>query len=212
LNHTDSILPALERRWYEFAKSIKIDGPSSLWEAIGTMQSFAERQYHNIEHVHDCLQKLDAWPQIPEGDVRDSIELAIWFHDIICESTRADNEISSAALLAHFLDDHPLKHEAVGLIMATEHKEARGIRSEGIICDIDLSILGAPAPEYQRYADSIRQEYSWVESTIYAEKRCSVLLKFLNRENIYYTEHARSHWNNQARINLKNEIDSLESL
>ncbi len=211
MNLTDTILPALERRWIDFAKRINIDEPSKPWEAIATLHTSPERKYHNIVHIHDCLEKFDAWPNKPTGDDRDSIELAIWFHDIIYESTRADNEDCSAALLTHFLRGHPLEPEAIALIMATEHKETSGMRSEEIICDIDLSILGAPAADYQRYADAILKEYNWVEPEIYREKRCDVLRNFLLRENIYHTEHARAHWQDQARINLQNEINQLEA-
>lgn len=211
MNLTDSILPALERRWNDFAERIEIDDPTKLWEAIATLHTSPERKYHNIEHIHDCLEKLDAWPDKPTDDACDSIELAIWFHDIIYESNRCDNEDSSAALLTHFMRGHSLETEAIALIMATEHKEASGMRSEEIICDIDLSILGATKSEYQRYADAIRHEYNWVEPEVYREKRSDVLQNFLNLENIYHTEHARTHWQNQAKINLQNEIDQLNA-
>lgn len=201
----------LERRWNAFATRIKIDDPAKPWEAIATLHTSPERKYHNIVHIHDCLEKFDAWPDKPTDDGRDSIELAIWFHDIIYESTRADNEDSSAALLTHFLRGHPLETEAIALIMATEHKEASGMRSEEIICDIDLSILGSPAEQYQSYADAILTEYNWIEPEIYREKRCDVLRNFLLLENIYHTEHARTQWQDQALINLQNEIDQLES-
>ncbi|MEO1857550.1 MAG: hypothetical protein ABGY95_09355 [Rubritalea sp.] len=211
MNLTDSILAALERRWTSFAERIEITEPSKPWEAIATLHTSPERKYHNIEHIHDCLEKFDSWPNKPADKACDSIELAIWFHDIIYENTRADNEDYSAALLTHFLRGHPLETEAVALIMATQHKETSGMRSEEIICDIDLSILGSAAEEYQRYADAIQQEYDWVEPEMYREKRCDVLRNFLLRENIYHTEHARSHWQDQAKINLQNEINQLES-
>ena len=211
MNLTESILSTLESRWHQFAKRVKIDEPEKSWEAIATLHTSPERKYHNIEHIHDCLVKLDAWPNKPTAEVGDSIELAIWFHDIIFESTRADNEDYSAALLTHLLRGHPLETEAVALILATQHKEASGMRPEEIICDIDLSILGSPAAQYQSYADAIRQEYNWVESEIYRKKRSDVLRNFLLRENIYHTEHARAQWQDQALINLQNEIEQLES-
>ncbi|MFC4995383.1 hypothetical protein [Rubritalea tangerina] len=205
----DSILPLLESRWSLFANRTQLPHPHKMWDAIATLHTSPERTYHNIHHVADCLEKFDDWPDKPTDSARDAIELAIWFHDIIYDSRRADNEDSSAALLTHFIRGHALETEAIALIMATEHKEASGMRSEEIICDIDLSILGATPETYTNYATAIRSEYDWVDPETYQQKRTQVLNNFLQRENIYHTEHGRNAWQAQAQSNLQSEIKQL---
>lgn len=198
---------ALQTRFQNFADQNAIHDWHPIWSAISTLYTQPDRHYHNIHHIADLLTKLDAWPNpCPE---RNTIELAIWFHDIIYDPKRADNEESSAGLLSHFLRDHPLQPEAASLILATHHNETSGMKPEEIICDIDLSILGAPAEQYQQYATGVRQEYHWVPKEEFAEKRTHVLKNFLNRENIYHTPHAQNLWQNQAKTNLNQEIQTL---
>lgn len=197
----------LEQRWHAFADKTNLPDPQAIWSAIHTLYTIPDRHYHNLEHIADSLGKLDAWPEpCPE---RSTIELAIWFHDIIQDNKRNDNEDASAALLTYFLRHHPLESEAASLILATHHKETSGMKPEEIMCDIDLSILGSDPEKYQSYAEGIRKEYDWVPAEEFAEKRAAVLKAFLERENIYHTQHARQLWQEQAQINLKEEITSL---
>lgn len=199
---------SLKTRWQAFASQNAIHDWRPVWSAISTLYTTSDRYYHNIEHIADLLQKLDQWPEpCPE---RNTIELAIWFHDIINDPKRADNEEASAALLTHFLRDHPLEPEANALILATRHKQTSGMRPEEIICDIDLSILGSHPEKYHSYAASIRKEYQWVAPEEYAEKRTQVLRNFLNRQNIYHTPHARTLWQETAKTNLSQEIRDLQ--
>lgn len=97
--------------------------------------------------------------------------------------------------------------------------------------DADMSILGkGDTATYNVYAGSIRKEYEFVERNVYCEKRAEILESFLpldaattgsqsdNNDNnttkkqhlyIYATERGRELWEDQARQNLKREIDML---
>ena len=97
--------------------------------------------------------------------------------------------------------------------------------------DGDMSILGKDTERYNTYASQIRNEYEFVERTIYCEKRAEILESFLpTMENdnvskslpisngqdkkhlyIYATEKGRECWENQARENLRREINMLQS-
>jgi len=97
--------------------------------------------------------------------------------------------------------------------------------------DGDMSILGKDTKRYNTYASQIRNEYEFVERTIYCEKRAEILESFLpTMENdniskssptsneqekkhlyIYATEKGRECWENQARENLRREINMLRS-
>ncbi len=207
LASTEYITLALQDRWQEFARRCDLPSAEEIWDAISTLYSSEERPYHNLHYIHDCFEKWDAWPQRPVGMDADMIELSIWFHDIIYDSRRADNEEASAALLSHFIKDHPLCPETVALILSTKYRDTAGMRCEEILSDIDLSILGAPAEKYQRYARAIRQEYHWSLDENFAEKRKFVLQNFVNRDWIFHTPHARQLWQIQAHANIKWEIE-----
>lgn len=94
--------------------------------------------------------------------------------------------------------------------------------------DADMSILGKDVDVYDKYAGCIRREYEFVEREMYCEKRADILESFLpliveaeantssksaipvkRHAFIYATEKARQQWEEQARKNLKNEIEML---
>lgn len=197
----------LKQRWVYFATRNIIPHPEHLWECIETLYTEEGRYYHNLEHIEDCLNKLDHWPTPPPH--RDTVELAIWFHDIIYDTRRADNEESSAALATHYLRGHPMEVHTCALILATRHKITAGMEDEEVMCDIDLSILGAQPKKYQAYATNIRKEYAWVDEGEYCEARAQVLTRFLNKRKLFQTPYAIGRWENQARKNIELERESL---
>jgi len=199
----------LQVRWIKFCSRITIPKKETLWKNLDALYSEKTRHYHTFQHIEDCLHTLDQWPPHLNGSARDTIELAIWFHDIIYDTHRADNEESSAALATYYLRGHPLATDCHALILATRHKQTEGMRTEEIMCDIDLSILGAAPAKYQQYAQQIRQEYSWVEDNEYATARARVLKNFLNREHLFQTPHAIEKWEEQARKNIAKERAAL---
>jgi predicted metal-dependent HD superfamily phosphohydrolase len=206
------MLSTLRERWIKFSTRVTIPNRDTLWQNFVTLYSEEDRHFHKLDHIEDCLIKLDTWPSPIPLLMRDTIELAIWFHDIIYDTRKADNEESSAALANYYLRGHPLTTDCQALILATRHKQTEGMRAEEIMCDIDLSILGSEPKEYRLYADNIRKEYSWVEIEEYAEARADVLSNFLKRGNLFQTRSAIERWEAQARKNIKNERVRLRRL
>lgn len=201
----------LQERWIKFSTRVTIPKKEILWENFLALYSEDGRHYHDLDHIEDCLTKLDNWPSPPTPAVRDTIELAIWFHDIIYDSRRADNEESSAALATYYLRGHPLAIDCHALILATRHKQTEGMRAEEIMCDIDLSILGAEPDIYHTYAENVRREHHWIEYEEYSEARSRVLKNFLHRERLFHTTYALGQWEEQARVNIITEIETLKS-
>lgn len=98
-----------------------------------------------------------------------------------------------------------------------------------IFLDADMSILGKDSAAYNNYAGCIRREYEFVERNVYCEKRADILESFLPRMDkttegesnssvpavakkhsyIYATQKGRQRWEEQARRNMKNEIEML---
>mgnify|MGYP000162122760 CR=1 FL=1 len=206
------MLISLKQRWLNFAKRIVIPRGEEIWESLEMLYTEQGRHYHTLEHIQDCLIKLDEWPTKISAENYQSIELAIWFHDLIYDSQRADNEDASAALFTHFFRGHELQPNVYALILATRHKVTDGMQAEEIMCDIDLSILGAIIPgKYQQYSDNIRKEYSWVTDEEYCEARIRVLTNFLAKDHLYQTPYAQGRWGKQARINIQQERDLLSA-
>ena len=140
-----------------------------------------------------------------------AVEFAIWFHDIVYDPKAPDNEEQSAEVAASFLAGSPLAGKVAELIIDTSHRQEPQSNDGKLICDIDLSILGRTPTSYRAYAESIREEYSWVSSADYTLGRSKVLENFLNRERIYSLPFFEEKYEQQARSNLSNELKSLAS-
>ena len=74
---------------------------------------------------------------------------------------------------------------------------------------MDLSILGQSPDVYEEYCKNIRREYSFVLDSEYRERRSEKLREFLNRDLLFFTDNFYEKYENQARLNLHNEIERL---
>jgi predicted metal-dependent HD superfamily phosphohydrolase len=78
-----------------------------------------------------------------------------------------------------------------------------------VLVDADLSILGAPAEVYDRYAAAVRAEYAHVPADAWRAGRSAVLRSFLDRPAIFHTAAGRGRWEEAARANLGRERAAL---
>jgi predicted metal-dependent HD superfamily phosphohydrolase len=182
--------------------------------AADLLRRWAEpaRTYHSLRHLDDCLAQLDAAPA--QSADRDLVESALWFHDAVYDPHAGDNEDRSAELAREQLTKLGVtgtSADAVAaLVLATRHR-ARPEDAEGrLVCDIDLSILGRPADEFDRYDREIHAEYQWVPEVHYRRERAAVLRGFLEREPLYLTPYFRQRYEQPARANLRRAIAGLD--
>ncbi len=203
------MITALKKRWFELCSAQNIPNDIALWDAISTMYAEHSRAYHNLDHISDCLQKLDQWP---DQTHKVTIEVALWLHDIIFDTKRTDNESASAGLARHYLGDHPLAETVFALILATRHHATQINEAEFLICDIDLSILGTSQETYQLYAKAIRTEFAWVPESMFLKSRINVLSSFMSRKSIFYTDFYKDSHEACARRNIICELEELNTL
>ena len=168
-----------------------------------TRYSEPSRFYHDKSHVAECLTQFQKYRRHAENP--GEIEVAIWFHDAIYDTTANDNEERSASLA----EDH-LKRTAIGkdaitriveMILATKSHQVTSVDSM-LMVDVDLGILGAPAQIFDAYDQNIRKEYHWVPNDRYLSGRVQVLKSFQDREMIYHINEIRDLYEAQARRNL----------
>jgi predicted metal-dependent HD superfamily phosphohydrolase len=186
--------------------------PTPLAEDLLRRWAEAARTYHSLRHLDDCLAQLDGAPA--DAADRDLVEMALWFHDAVYDPRQADNESRSAELARERLAELGVtagRADAVArLVLLTRHREPPGDPEGRLLCDIDLSILGQPADEFDRYDREVRAEYRWVPEALYRRERAAVLLGFLARQPLYLTAHFRARYEQPARINLGRAISRLE--
>lgn len=158
------------------------------------------RHYHTLDHVMAMLDHYDG--------AHPGVVAAIWLHDVIYDPRASDNEERSAEQAQADLPPGDDRDLAVRLILDTKHHKG-GDPWTDAFNDLDLGIIGSSPAAYDRYAEQIRQEYSFVPDEIFRPARANILRAFDERQ-IFKTP-AFQHLEANAHINLKREIDRLLS-
>lgn len=171
--------------------------------------SAPERHYHNLSHLEVLLHLQQQYRQVITDN--DNLQLAIFFHDLIYDVKRGDNEEQSAIEAIRFLEQLscPSAKTAAYIRATKTHINPENDTDLDYFLDFDLSILGAPAAAYKAYTAQIRQEYSIYPDMLYKPGRKKVLQHFLDLPFIYKTEIFRQQYEEQARMNLKEELNGL---
>jgi predicted metal-dependent HD superfamily phosphohydrolase len=167
------------------------------------------RHYHNLAHIQDCLDKLSRVDALSAIE-RKTLEAAIWWHDVVYDPTRSDNEELSARLAEQHVDPE-LRQEVGRLIRLTRtHRVEAGDKLGAILISIDLSILAAEPSRYDAYAAAIRKEFAHVPDAAYRAGRSDVLRRFAARPVIFPDAAFAKACDQKARDNLAREIATLE--
>ncbi|QOZ51241.1 phosphohydrolase [Bradyrhizobium sp. CCBAU 53338] len=166
------------------------------------------RHYHNLAHIEDCLAALAQLDGL-SGRERETLTEAIWWHDVVYDPTRRDNEERSAELAEQHVHAD-LCDEVCRLIRLTKsHDVAADDRLGAVLISIDLGILGAAPARYDAYAAAIRQEFIHVSDVDYRAGRAAVLRRFAARPVIYPDAAFAARYDRRARDNLARELASL---
>ena len=185
--------------------------PTDAFARLVALYSEPQRHYHTLLHIEDCLREFDRAKNLATDPA--AVELAIWFHDAVYDPRASDNEERSAELAKDWLSDvhaNDALTDSVGrLVMATKTHDASLHADAPLMVDVDLSILSKPPEQFWQYERQIREEYSWVEKTVFATKRAEFLNRFLARERIYQTKLFFQRMEAQAQANLRASVQRL---
>jgi predicted metal-dependent HD superfamily phosphohydrolase len=169
------------------------------------------RAYHNIRHVEYCLREFAAVSRMAANPA--AVEAAIWFHDAVYNSKAAWNEEKSAAVAAKMLHEMGVGSRSCAsvrkLILITRHTCTPRTTDGRIIADIDLAILASKPSVFDHYERGVRNEYIWVEDSVFVSKRADFLKALLSRKRIYSTDFFRTRYEARARKNLSRSVSEL---
>jgi predicted metal-dependent HD superfamily phosphohydrolase len=132
------------------------------------------RRYHTLEHINEVLARVTG----PD------VELAVWFHDVVYDTTVPDNEARSAAYAAGVLATLGAPSDVIAevqrLILLTAGHSADADDANGtMLINADLAILSAEPSRYDRYARDVRAEYAHVDDASWRAGRTAVLQSLL---------------------------------
>ncbi len=204
----------LHAQWAGLASQYAPDPSAieSLFNSVVEHYSARNRAYHNLSHIQSLLALSESL--LDKIQNRDAVYFAIWFHDIIYDTKRSDNEEKSAKFAEEALAVLGVPEQTIAtvreMILATKSHRAGGLSWDAkAFLDLDTSILGAPEEIYREYSRAIRKEYSWVPGFLYRKGRMKVLNDFLGRERIYHTEEIGAKYESPARRNISEEVIAL---
>jgi predicted metal-dependent HD superfamily phosphohydrolase len=202
-------------RWQALAANIGLDRTKS--EEIGDYllahYSGSDRHYHGVGHIVSMLEGFDTLRAKFEHPL--AAELAIFFHDVIYNPSRHDNEEQSAKKMQDVLSglvDPTLSETAASSVEATKQHALTPSHDTNLLIDLDMAILGQPWPVYERYAQGVMQEYLPVYGEMaYRHGRRKMFLEpTVALGNVFLTD-AFQHLNSQAIRNLQREAEILKS-
>lgn len=187
-----------------------IPEPGLLRQLVGRYAK-AHRHYHTLQHLDACLEQFDLARSIANHP--GEVALALWFHDAVYDIPASDNERRSADWARDALRQagaaEVVTQRVHALVMVTCHSIEPSTDDEKLLLDIDLSILGMPAAQFDRYERQVRAEYQQVPAAQFRDRRITILRQFLARPLIYRTTGFQARLEARARVNLQRSVDRL---
>ncbi len=198
--------------------AIKPAKVNALWQDIAVRYNETQRAYHSLQHIQQLfLQFEQIKHHLNELHI---IALALYYHDVIYDPRRSDNELKSAEYMVEalrcYLSAEQCQHIYALIMMTATHElheclDKDTVSDAAYLLDMDLSILGTPWSEYEVYAQAVRQEYRHIANEDYRTGRITVLQKLLSHPVLYLTAYYHNQFEVQARDNIKREISLLHA-
>ncbi len=201
---------ALQDEWTKTCAALGVEAAyaGQLWTCLADAYGEPQRHYHTLDHiaavVGDAVRLRDRFEQ------PDAALLALFFHDVVYDPARRDNEARSADKLDLWLGRR-IAAEVVATcrraIEATASHAPQNDADLDLLLDIDMAILGASPEAYGRYAEGVAREYLPVYGfDTYAAGRTRLFLEpTLARGSLFLTP-AFAGLEAQARTNLADEL------
>ncbi|MBB6461860.1 HD domain-containing protein [Flammeovirga kamogawensis] len=202
----------LKEIWYDLTATYISDVEliDELWCEININYSNKNREYHNLSHLAYMIElAFEYKSKIVDFD---TLLFSIFYHDIIYNSKRSDNELESAKIASNrlkrlgFLNDRVDK--CYEQILATKNHQYNTESDTNFLLDFDLAILGDEPQKYLDYTKKIRKEYSIYPDFLYNMGRKKVLKHFLEMDKIFKTSEFKTNFEQQARKNLITELEN----
>jgi predicted metal-dependent HD superfamily phosphohydrolase len=191
------------------------DSPTSRteWAAVVDAWGQPHRRYHDLAHLAAVLGIVGRLAGAADDPA--AVRLAAWYHDVVYDPRRGDNEEVSAerarAGLRGLVPDERVE-EVVRLVLLTAgHDAGPGDANGAVLCDADLAVLAGPPDAYAVYASAVREEYGHLSDAEFTAGRIPVLEHLLGLETLFRLPAVAADWTPRARANLTAELSLLQT-
>ncbi|UIR57343.1 hypothetical protein LZQ00_05875 [Sphingobacterium sp. SRCM116780] len=182
-----------------------------LWTEIEKNYADKKRHYHTLQHLDNLLTQLTE----VKGEIQnwDIILFTLYYHDIIYNALKSDNEEKSAELAEKRMKEISVSSNIIEhckkQILATKSHLKSTDSDTNYFTDADLAVLGQPWEAYTLYYKNVRKEYAIYPDLVYHTGRKKVLHHFLEMDSIFKTDFFYNRFEKQAKQNVQKEIDVL---
>jgi predicted metal-dependent HD superfamily phosphohydrolase len=184
---------------------------NELWTEIEKNYSSKKRHYHTLQHLDNLLAQLIE----VKGEIQnwETTLFTLYYHDIIYDALKSDNEEKSAELAEMRMNQISVSNNIIKLckkqILATKSHIESTDSDTNYFTDADLSILGQTWPIYSMYSKNVRKEYSIYPDFVYNAGRKKILNHFLAMDRIFKTNFFYNKFEIQAKGNIQKELEQL---
>ena len=213
---TDATIGTLKARWRTHVRMLgyfQADVVGRTFDNLCASYSEPHRRYHTLAHLTSLFDCLEHHAEEIGDPAR--VAFAAWYHDIVYDPRRNDNEAKSAERaikeLADLGAEGALRSHVVQLILATkDHMGGGRDYDDDVFLDADFAILGSPETEYRQYVRDVRAEYAHVDDQAWRQGRGAFLNKVAAAPRIFRTGVFEGEYAAQARANIAWELKELE--
>jgi predicted metal-dependent HD superfamily phosphohydrolase len=198
---------------FESFAALTGDSPTSRteWAAVVAAWSEPHRRYHDLHHLAAVLALVDELADAATDP--SAVRLAAWYHDVVYDPLRNDNEQVSAdrarAGLRGLVDERRLAEVERLVLLTAGHDPAPEDADGAVLCDADLAVLASEPASYAAYASAVREEYGHLSDAEFTTGRIAVLERLLALPQLYRLPAVAAEWTPRARANLTAELTLL---
>lgn len=206
--------------WQHFFGS-KNNRWGTIYDFLWMMYQRPDRYYHNMNHILFGLKEIDAREKYFIKELRANVNLirmAWWFHDVVYDPWRQDNEYRSMIMAKHILDANEIKSEILmdimNIIFSTNYTKDMILGHVDTECyiirDIDFLSMAADPKQFDINSENIDKEYlRHTSQEYYSKKRKEFLTKLYEKDFIYSTDYYQKHYNDKAKRNIERELKKI---
>lgn len=179
------------------------------WMILEKAYSQKNRYYHNLSHLENMMLSFKKYQS--EIQMQNEVCYAIFYHDIVYNAKKTDNELKSAEFALSIIPKEVTINRTLvfDMIVATKQHEHNENEDTNWLIDFDLEILAKDWDNYEAYYKQIRKEYRIYPDFLYKPGRKKALQHFLENATIYQTETYQNLYEAKARENIQKEIAQL---
>ena len=183
------------------------------WADVVTAWSQPHRRYHSLAHLAAVLGIVAELADAAADPT--AVALAAWYHDVVYDPLRGDDERASAARaragLRGLVDDATVAEVERLVLLTAGHDPAPDDANGAVLCDADLAVLAGPPAAYAAYASAVREEYGHFSDADFTAGRIAVLEQLLALPALYRLPVTAERWTAPARANLTAELTLLRA-